>query len=167
METSGRQLQTAVRDRHCGTAGRGRWTLTTGRCHSRAPPTHRARRTPRRVSAPTGSCAPPVWGPISRSYGLIAALEKTRSFDRRPALPGLGFSGFFPCDVVNEFPWLHVESSCNVQEREHTGAALPVLNVDEAAKAHSTALCEFFQAVAPLFPEPPDLHTEGQESGVW
>lgn len=73
---------------------------------------------------------------------------------------------FLARDVVDEVTWLHAKRRRDIQERQHAGIALPVLNVDEASKAQSTTLREFFQAEATPFPEPTDLHTEGQESRV-
>ncbi len=68
--------------------------------------------------------------------------------------------------MVDELARFHTESCCDIQKRQHAGAALPVLDIDEAAKAQPAELCEFFQAVSPFLSETTDLHTQGQESRV-
>lgn len=76
------------------------------------------------------------------------------------------FTGFFLGDVIDELPRFHIESCSDVQQRKNAGAALPVLDIDEAAETEIAAFCEFFQAVSPLLSEATDLHTQGQESRV-
>ncbi|GAB2755326.1 hypothetical protein GCM10027072_61610 [Streptomyces bullii] len=68
--------------------------------------------------------------------------------------------------MIDEFPRFHIESCSDVQERKNAGAALSVLDIDEATEAQPAAFCEFFQAVSPLLSEATDLHTQGQESRV-
>lgn len=111
-------------------------------------PAVRARMGARRQMTPRAT-APAE--PRRNSDTLIAALKLLR---RR-------FIGFFSRDVVDELPWFHAEPPRNFQERQHTGTALPVLNVDKSSKAQPAALRELFQAVAPSLPESTDLHTKG------
>lgn len=110
--------------------------------------------------------APDTAGTFRSSVKEPRAPRLSRSTDCHLELSRRRFIRFSLRDVVDELSWFHAEPRGNVQECQHAGAALTVLDVDEAAEAQAAAFREFFQAVAPLLSESTDLHTKGQESRV-
>lgn len=68
--------------------------------------------------------------------------------------------------VVNELTRCDAERRSDVHESQGAGIALPVLDVDEPAKAQPAAFCELFQAVVTLLSQATNLHTEGLESRI-
>lgn len=77
-----------------------------------------------------------------------------------------GFGRATVRQVIDELTGCDTERRSNVDESQSAGIALPVLNVDEAAKAQPAAFCELLQAVVAFLSEAADLHAEGQESRV-
>ncbi|AJE40451.1 hypothetical protein SNOD_10650 [Streptomyces nodosus] len=69
--------------------------------------------------------------------------------------------------MVNKLSRLRIEPSGNVQKRQHARAALPMLDIDASAETQPATLRELFQTVSPALSEASNLHTEGQESGIW
>lgn len=104
---------------------------------------------------------------INRAYVLTTSRGRSRALASRSGLLRSGLSDTLPGDVVNKLSRLHIEPSGNVQKRQHAGAALPMLDIDESAETQPATLRELFQTVSPAFSEASNLHTEGQESGIW
>lgn len=69
-------------------------------------------------------------------------------------------------DAVEQPSWCDIQAGRDAEDGQHTRITSAVFDVNQAAKAQSTAFSKLFQAVAAFFSKTPDLHSERHKSRI-